>query len=406
MQGKNLLHGPFTIVGGTYHERCEFPPWHELYGSGLRAAASLAARDRPIQLHTCADARSSAHLRSVAAGLRITTAVVPSPHTPSFHYLHPLAVPAINHYTEDHPSSRLEVTADTILRYGMLEAEAVVHGRMVVYDPQSPYLPQPFKANGSSAEHLAIVANRQEAAQMAGTWDLDEAGIRLREQAAVVVVKDGPNGAMVFDESGKSQIPVFRTSQTFSIGSGDIFSAVFAFEWMVNNIQPSEAARLASLATAWYCQSRMVPLPFPLPENFHLGPHVPRNRNEERSVYLAGPFFNLMQLWCVQEVRSCLRALGLKVFSPRHDVGMRGSADVIARADLEGLEGCEMVFAILDGHDPGTIFEIGYARARGKPVVLLVSNSDATHLTMFEGTGCQVFSDIASAVYAAAWMDV
>ena len=300
----------------------------------------------------------------------------------------------------------LEVTADSVLRYGMLEAEAVVHGGTVVYDPQSPFRPQRFTDNGSTAERLAIVANRQEAAQMAGTSNLNEAGMRLREQADVVVIKDGSDGAMVFENASSCQVPVFRTRPTFSIGSGDIFSAVFAFEWMVNSVRPDEAAHLASLATAWYCQFQTVPLPHPLGDGFHLGPRVPDHIGRKRLVYLASPFFNLMQIWCMNEVRDCLRKFRLKVFSPRHDVGTKGGANIIATADLQGLRDCDLMFAILDGHDPGTIFEIGYARALGKPVIILLGNPDSTHLTMFEGTGCQIFGDLASAVYAAAWTEV
>ena len=406
MQRAGSLRRPFTIVGGTYYERCESPPWNALYGSGLRAAASLSARDWPISLHTCADARASGQLRSVAVKSKTTTQITSTDRTPGFHYLHPLAVPSISHHADSDPPASLEVAADSILCFGMLEAKVVVHGDRVVYDPQSPYQPQHFAANGSTARRLAIVANRQEATILADTSDLREAGARLRGQAEIVVIKDGPNGAVVFSDEGTCQIPVFRTRPTFSLGSGDIFSAVFAFEWMVNGVQPNEAARLASLATAWYCQFRVLPLPHPLPDGFHSGPCVPHPQGRKRRVYLAGPFFNLMQLWCVQEARESLRKLGVEVFSPYHQVGTTGDARAIARSDLQGLNDSDVVFAVFDGHDPGTIFEVGYARAKGKPVILLVSNPDSTHLTMFEGTGCEVFHDLASAAYASSWVEV
>ena len=104
-------------------------------------------------------------------------------------------------------------------------------------------------------------------------------------------------------------------------------------------------------------------------------------------------------------MRACLYAQDLEVFSPYHDVGTGTNSTTIAEADLRGLDDCDLVFAILDGHDPGTIFEIGYARAKGKPVVILLGSSESTHLTMFKGTGCRVFNDLTSAVYAATWIE-
>ena len=72
---------------------------------------------------------------------------------------------------------------------------------------------------------------------------------------------------------------------------------------------------------------------------------------------------------------------GLKVFSPLHDVG-RGNADDVAPADLKGLDRSSVVLAIIDGLDPGTIFEIGYARAKGIPVIAYVENEKEEDLKM------------------------
>jgi nucleoside 2-deoxyribosyltransferase len=75
----------------------------------------------------------------------------------------------------------------------------------------------------------------------------------------------------------------------------------------------------------------------------------------------------------------------------------------VAQADLEGLRNCDRVLALLDGYDPGTIFEIGYARAIGMPVTVFLTSTEEVNLTMFSGSGCNVLHDFVSAVYATIW---
>jgi hypothetical protein len=71
--------------------------------------------------------------------------------------------------------------------------------------------------------------------------------------------------------------------------------------------------------------------------------------------------------------------------------------------DIEGLEASDVVFAILNGLDPGTIFEIGYAIKKAIPVVALAQNVKEEDLKMIVGTGCEVTDDFASGLYRAVW---
>jgi nucleoside 2-deoxyribosyltransferase len=89
------------------------------------------------------------------------------------------------------------------------------------------------------------------------------------------------------------------------------------------------------------------------------------------------------------------------VFSPFHDVGFGGQD--VAKRDLVGLDECKAVFGIINGNDPGTIFELGYAVAKNKPVSVYAERSQPSDLTMLEGTGCKVFSDYTTAMYNAIW---
>jgi len=57
----------------------------------------------------------------------------------------------------------------------------------------------------------------------------------------------------------------------------------------------------------------------------------------------------------------------------------------------------------LNGGDAGTIFEIGYAVAKEKPVVALAQNVRPEDLKMSEGSGCVIADDFVTAIYQSVW---
>lgn len=52
-------------------------------------------------------------------------------------------------------------------------------------------------------------------------------------------------------------------------------------------------------------------------------------------VYLAGPFFTLEEPWVVGQARRDLKAMGLDVFSPYHDVGLGTAEDVVKKTSKD-----------------------------------------------------------------------
>jgi nucleoside 2-deoxyribosyltransferase len=129
-------------------------------------------------------------------------------------------------------------------------------------------------------------------------------------------------------------------------------------------------------------------------------PRAPLKADRDR-VYLAGPFFTIAQLWLIEEARRCLTDAGMKVFSPFHEIGP-GPAEEIGPADIAALNECDAVFAVLDGLDSGTIFEVGYARALDKPVVGFAQTVTEEDLKMIVGSGCTVIPDFVTAILAVA----
>ncbi|WP_445682727.1 PfkB family carbohydrate kinase [Radicibacter daui] len=394
-----------TIGGGVYQERCIEPYWDDVYGSAGRAAAALSGFGCSIRLYTyrALPLLSGIDNLTAAFGTEVVGPEVPS--GVEFEYVHSLGTPRITPRPDAiHREPAIEVSGDVILRFGMLEGSIKASGRRVVYDPQSAFDPRPFHENGSDAEHLAVILNRHEGERLTGVSRPSEIATLIFDhwRADVVVLKMGGQGALVAVKGMQPvSVPAYRSDNVWKIGSGDVFSAAFTYFWGVCEKAPVDAAHLASRATCYYCGTRGLPIPTEQTLNsMALAPVRPR----AGKVYLAAPFFNLGERWVVEEVRYQLIQMGVAVFSPLHDVGV-GPGEVVAKADLDGLDECSVVLAILNGGDAGTIFEIGYAIAQGKPVIALAQNMRPEDLKMPYGSGCRIYEDLVTAIYQTVWAE-
>lgn len=388
------------VVGGTYQEICQFPQWRQFYGSGGRAAAALARLGAHARLTTFGSDRTSRAALADACEFQIRE-VIAAPDV-QFDYFHALT-PIDNTPREfDAISPPPSTTAHTVLQFGTLEGPILVDAEQVVYDPQNSNEPAWFRAFGSSNKRLAIVCNLKEGQALSGAHEPHDVGRRLLDRGAdAVVVKAGVQGAFAFENGKHEQIGVYPTDRVFPLGSGDVFSATFAKGWLLDGQRAADAADFASRATALYCRSRSFPTTAEV-EDFQGTARIASVPRRPR-VYLAGPFFSMSQLWMVEEARAELRSVGLEVVSPFHDVGTELEPQEIARKDLTALVDCDSIFALLDGLDTGTIFEVGYAARAGISSVAYGADCASLYLTMLEGTGCELIDDFATAVYRAAW---
>jgi nucleoside 2-deoxyribosyltransferase len=385
------------VTGGIYREECVTPFWDRLFGSGGRAATAIAGLSAGTELHGYVAEEWAEDARSSFGSMGVTPHLTPIPNKIGFRYFHSLSRPQIEGYNGD-AFPALTVSGRSVLRFGMLEGTAIVQGERVVYDPQNWAEALQYRANGSTAQALAIVLSQSELENSTGLTGTDAICRLFREtDAALVVIKRGARGAVVYYGTHETEIPAFRSPSLFKIGSGDVFSAIFAHLWAELHFSPEDAARRASEAVATYVASRDLQRLSP-PEPFAPAPSGVAGR-----IYLAGPFFTLSQRWLVEEARDALLMLGAPVFSPLHEVGKLGSATAIAEQDLAGLSSCSAVLALIDGDDAGTFFELGYARNRGIPVVAFSESPRLESLTMLAGSGCEIVQDFATAIYRSVW---
>ena len=396
-----------TITGGTYREQCLHPDFDMQFGSGLRACRAIRALDgsAEIEFHTFCSAPNELFLSMFEDTYKIKTHKYLATDSIGFYYDYPLRTPIIYPRPDLITKEKeIQFEADHILSFGMLEGNARVKGKKVVYDPQSPVSPKSFKETNSEAEELAVVINLKEAQKIAKKETVEE--IRHYffevENVSVLVIKMGPKGAMVYTANEQTVIPVYRTGSVWPIGSGDVFAAIFAYHWMEGNRSPVEAAKKASFSTAIYCNSRSFRFEYAGYQEDIKPIEIPEFPTGQ--IYLAGPFFTFAQRWLINEVLNNLGHLGMKVFSPLHEVGLGEPGSDVAKKDLAGLDNCKIVFAVLDGLDSGTLVEIGHALKMGIPVIAYVENESKEDLTMLIGTNCIIEKDLTTALYKCLWL--
>lgn len=402
-----------NVIGGVYREKCIKPYWDDVFGSGGRAALAIANMGSKVNLHSYIN-------EDLLTEFKFKTALFPkdiftiSPKTFSekvyFNYSHgldPINPPIVK------KQKNITLKADNILIFGMLECNFEVNAQYAVYDPQNTFSTQSFSEHGSTAQHLALVLNENEARAL-NCSDKNESlddvvdSLHSKEKADVIVVKCGPEGAVVSYSGKKYKIPAFKTEKVWKIGSGDCFSAHFANNWIINKDAPEVAAAKASLATAYYCFSSVLPAPHTLAE-FNADPIVKTGNVRNSQVYIASPFFTLPQLWLVEQIKFNLSEMGLNVFSPYHEIGLVSEDNngqdyvMVCAQDLAAIKNCDIVFAVLDGHDVGTLAEIGHATALNKKIIILSENNKKDDLVMFHNDHTEIINDYVTAIYKTLW---
>lgn len=399
-----------TVVGGSYGEECCFPRSIVFRGSGMRAASLLAGLGNSVTFDTAHGPKLGAdfaHLCKVK-GIALQSAIASSDIW--FRYRHPLSKPDIYPRNPPDVSKRADVAADCALVFGMIEGRTKVTAKRAIYDPQDGFRAKPFAENGSTTEELVVLASLSEGRALTGKWSAEEIvdDLLAGSSCSAAVIKCGPQGALVATDTARKWVGSFPTTRMWKIGSGDVFSAAFAHKWFAEGAAVLDAACFASRMVAEYVSTRMEVFDADQMKRIRADAaeaEVTADRpmpKADARVYLAAPFFTTAQQWLVDEVRSAFQELGFAVFSPIHDVG-EGPPNEVGPADIFALEQSQLVFALVDGLDAGTLFEVGYARSHNIPVVCLAESVESKSLTMLLGSGCEVFDELAASIYAACW---
>ena len=96
--------------------------------------------------------------------------------------------------------------------------------------------------------------------------------------------------------------------------------------------------------------------------------------NSKSKVYIASPLCNEEERKFAESLDLICKDLGLGTFLPHRDAGLwKEGKDFkeIAKDDIDGFKDCDLVIANLNGFNvgAGTAWEMGYAHAKGIPVI-------------------------------------
>jgi len=405
------------IVGGSYREICHWPNHDIVMGSGGRAARVIAEllQTEGTHLHSLLPSEFEINLKQHFALVDCKFHIENVEELVTFKYDHPLSIPEIYppRSVLEQQSFSISIKEDNVLVFGMVESEIDVDAKKLVYDPQDQVCIKTLEDRQFKAEAISLVLNHSEATsfykKLQGTDSCDLsveqlADALLEEQSvAAIVIKSGHRGAFAKARDTNGEwVSAYRTENIFPIGSGDCFAAAFSYYWCIAEETVITAAKYASIVAAFYCETKTYVSATNVPILMEEYNSLPSTNRDGKLVYLAGPFFSLKELWMVNQVRAALCNIGLDVFSPYHDVGV-GTAEEVVSKDIEGIKKADVIYALFDGHDPGTLFEIGYAVKLGIPVVIYAETSSNEHLKMYEGMGCVICTDFSTSIYQTSW---
>jgi nucleoside 2-deoxyribosyltransferase len=95
-----------------------------------------------------------------------------------------------------------------------------------------------------------------------------------------------------------------------------------------------------------------------------------------QKLFIIGPFFTEAEEEFMVKAKERLVAEGKGVKTPI-DIGYeKDGSEALFKEDLRYIEQSDIIVAILDGLDPGTMCEIGYAKAKEKKIIGLWTDKE------------------------------
>ncbi|MGZ8287096.1 MAG: PfkB family carbohydrate kinase [Allosphingosinicella sp.] len=359
----------------------------QLLGSGGRAALALSSFRSDLVLHTFQPVDYWEDLEANFRPYGIDCHPAPSSARIEFSYLFPLARP-VRSPTLITERPHIAVTGDNILCFGCVEGEVLVKAERAVVDPQGAPTWH-FRGDGGQAERLALVLNVSEAKARTGAHEIEAAALALLsdEAAEVVVIKLGPNGAHVFEKGGAAHwVPAYSSAANYTIGSGDIFSAIFAHLWFAGR-DPAAAADGASQHVAAYVESAALPLAITLP------PRQPRRPSGIQHLVLIVPGASIASKWFADILQKAAADLGIAEVETV-------ALELFLAGNIRPTRNRAVLICALDQASANAILSNRWAREMEATVFIDASirpQQDAAY-------GVRIVSDLSQALYDACWM--
>ncbi|AQX85143.1 nucleoside 2-deoxyribosyltransferase [Elizabethkingia bruuniana] len=392
-----------SVIGGVYREINLDDLSTEIYGSGLRCTKFLLENKCDVIFHTAGNSEIEDYLKEYKKVYpSFSFSRIDYNELITFKYSYALDQPDIlPNPLKIRKTKNIEFKDYNIICYGMLETDFKVEGCRVVYDTQNSINPIKFSEFGV-ADELIYIINFSEAKVISKCTELEDIKKFFFEEEKVtaLIIKNGPHGATLLYDNKEVKIPSYITENVHKIGSGDIFTASFAYYWMEKKISLEDCAYNASKSTSYFCDKKIY-IDTSNIENLIYKEYHPSNLNNKQ-IYLASPFFSISELLLVDKIRNSFLEFDVNVFSPFHDIGI-GNDITIANKDIDAINNSDIIFCVFDGLDSGTLVEAGYSIAKNKKIIGYQRTCDENKLLMIKPGNAKVYENLTTAIYQTIW---
>lgn len=103
--------------------------------------------------------------------------------------------------------------------------------------------------------------------------------------------------------------------------------------------------------------------------------------------YIAAPFFNEEQIARVERLKSTLSSLDIAYFSPKDESNLKFKGDStsgleVFKQNINEIAKCDILVAITNDKDTGTLLEAGYAYGINKSIFYIYEGGDSFNLML------------------------
>lgn len=392
-----------SVIGGTYREIDYDDISMDIYGSGYRCCKFLLENKCDVKYYTSGNEEVKDYLNEIKKVYNnFNYQLTKSEYLIAFKYSFALDNPSVfPNILNIKKTENIKVESSNIICYGMLESEFNIKGNKVIYDPQTSLNPKRYSEIGI-AEELIYIVNMNEAKSISSENDLEKIKKYFfnSENTHALIIKNGPYGAKLYLKNKEEiEIPSFVTENVNKIGSGDIFTSCFGYYWMSKKLPLEECAVLASKTTSLYCDKKVYVDIKDFEFDFI---EFKKGNFNDKQIYLAAPFFSIAELILIDKIRNAFLELGVKVFSPFHDIGL-GDDETIAIKDLQGIKDSDIIFCVFDNLDSGTLIESGFSLAMNKKIIGYHRTCTDSELLMLKSENLRLFKNLTTAMYHTIW---
>lgn len=229
-----------------------------------------------------------------------------------------------------------------------------------------------------------------------------------------VLLKENRGGSRYFLYENNEWIdtPAFLSDTLHSVGVGDVFNSVF----LTSNEEVSLSLKLASYVASWYSttfhhESFVSNVDFlsdlidPIKEL--KGIRINWESRQHQHIYIAGPDFPHINTKPITDIYNCLTYHNFHPHRPVLENGLITGKEEeskkisVYEKDIELLNKCSLLIAVLINDDPGTYVEIGWMAKSGKPTLLYDPYHKANNLFLEKTVTqiCHSLNEIVDAVF-------